>query len=169
MTRNTPQAVRTASPAAAEPVRTAGKGVAAIAVSGGVSEAYRGDVIRVTLPWSPCAVPDNAAYRAVAGRVLLSKRGREAKAATFGRAFEVTRGRLLSGPLALTCIGFPPDARVRDVGNLRKLVTDALQGAVYGNDAQLIDERWTLGPIDRSAPRLEITVGPAAATARGRV
>lgn len=169
MTRTAPEAVRTERPATAKAVRASAKGAPAVRPSEVAKTAYSGDVIRVTLPWSPCAVPDNAAYRAVAGRVLLSKRGREAKAATFGRAFEVTRGRLLSGPLALTCIGFPPDARVRDVGNLRKLVTDALQGAVYGNDAQLIDERWTLGPIDRSTPRLEITVEPAAATARGRV
>jgi Holliday junction resolvase RusA-like endonuclease len=123
-------------------------------------------MLTLVLPWDPCAVPDNAAYRAVAGRVVLSKRGRAAKASAFGIALTQTRGRLLTGRLALSAVAYPPTLQPRDVGNLRKLLTDALEGAAYANDRQLVDERWVLGPVDRVRPRVEITI-TAAATARG--
>jgi Holliday junction resolvase RusA-like endonuclease len=121
------------------------------------------DEVRLSLPWRSCAVPDNAAYRAVplgpkSARIRLSERGRDAKAAIHDAAFAVTRGGLMSGPLALDAVAYPPDARSRDAGNLRKLLTDALQGAVYDNDRQLVDERWRMGAIDRERPRVEVLV-----------
>ncbi len=164
------QAVRAARPAVSSGLAAAGRGTPAPRPPEAVSGAA--GVVRLVLPWDPCAVPDNAAYRSIVNRrtgkisVKLSDRGVAAKAAIALYAASAMRGRPpLTGRLALVCVAFAPDARRRDTANLRKLATDALQGAVYADDAQLDDERWRRGPIDRETPRLEITVGPADAWA----
>jgi Holliday junction resolvase RusA-like endonuclease len=67
----------------------------------------------------------------------------------------------ITAPVGLTVRVYFPDARKRDAGNLRKLVTDALQGAaVIADDCLIHDERWIRAGIDRQNPRAELTITP---------
>lgn len=115
-------------------------------------------------------VSDNRKYGVAGGRMTLTHRYREAKAAVHELAATQWRvrglGRLapLSGRVVLVATLYEPnaatdaDGRERDPGNYRKLVCDALEGVVYGRDGQIDDERWRRGPVDARAPRLELVV-----------
>jgi Holliday junction resolvase RusA-like endonuclease len=103
-------------------------------------------------------VPDNARAGVLGGRVLLTRRYRQAKAALALVAAAQWRGPPWAGPVTLVATLYPKDRRRRDAGNCRKQVTDALQGIAYHDDAQLTSETWRLGPVAGRDARLELTL-----------
>lgn len=85
------------------------------------------------LPYPPSV---NRAYRAVGGRVLLSGVGRRYKA-TVAALCRQQGARPLLGRLRMTVRASAPDRRRRDLGNLDKLLADALEGYAYDDDSQI--------------------------------
>jgi len=110
-----------------------------------------GDVIAFRLPWPPSV---NGYWRSLregplAGRVLLSKRGREYRAMV---GVEVMRQRVprheLKGRLGMVVMARPPDRRVRDLDNLWKGLLDSLVHAgVVEDDGAFDDLRIYRGPV----------------------
>lgn len=96
-------------------------------------------------------------------RLIAAPKYREAKEATRLLAMGAFRGPLITVPCEVRGVAYFPDARKRDAGNYRKLITDALTGIAYLDDALLHREVWERGPIDRENPRIEVTVTPLAA------
>lgn len=102
------------------------------------------------LPWPPSV---NAAYRSVmigrSPRVLLSRDGREYKRRA---AWELLRQRVPGFGNARVSVHVevcPPDRRRRDLGNLDKLLLDALLPRVLTDDSQIDLLTW-----DRRAWRI---------------
>ena len=62
-----------------------------------------------------------------------------------------------SEPVQVTVRAFLPDARRRDLDNVVKAITDALNGVAYVDDAQIVAVIASKG-IDRDEPRAEIRV-----------
>lgn len=116
-------------------------------------------MITLTLPWA-VLVPDNAKTGVCRGKAILTARYRTAKRAAtcLLRAQNGTATPRTTPTKVVVRVWFP-DARKRDAGNLRKLVTDALQDAgVVVDDCLIHDERWIRAGIDRANPRADITV-----------
>lgn len=120
-------------------------------------------MIRLTLPW---AVLEHDNHRlmpvTVKGKVrqITAPKYRAAKEAVRNLALAACRGPLLAVPCQVSGVAYFPDARKRDAGNYRKLITDALTGVAYVDDALLHREVWERGPIDRANPRIELTITP---------
>lgn len=113
--------------------------------------------VTLVLPWS-CLVSDNRHRGPVASRADHAAY-KLARTRAHAEASEQWGPRApFSGRVCLTVRVFAPDSRRRDIANYRKCLTDALEGVAYVNDAQIDDERWTRGAIDRDRPRAEITV-----------
>ncbi len=107
--------------------------------------------INVIIPYPPSV---NTYWRAVKGRVILSKRGREYRDAVYSAinsAFEsdeVEDLRPLLGRLKVKIIATMPDKRRRDIDNINKAALDALGYAgVYGDDNQIDDLRVLRGDV----------------------
>lgn len=121
--------------------------------------------LRLTLPWA-VLVPDNARAGVLGGRILLSRRYRDAKTAAHRVALFQLRDNhwsewwpaLSDMSVALTVTLHAPDRRRRDLTNFCKLIHDALTGAAYADDAQLADVRYVRGSIDKANPRAELTL-----------
>lgn len=95
----------------------------------------------VRLPWPPSV---NTYWRSVNGRVLISRTGREYRAAVS----RIDLPRFGAARLAVTIDAYPPDKRRRDLDNLPKSVLDAMQHAgAFDDDSQI--DRLT---IERHAP-----------------
>ena len=116
-----------------------------------------------TLPWAALAQDNHRlTTNRKTGRTFTTKRYRDAKetAETLLRAqdrFQSDR----TDPVKVEVRVYFPDARRRDVGNLRKCLTDAMQNAgIVADDCLIHDERWIRAGIDRTRPRAEITVAP---------
>ena len=92
-------------------------------------------MISLTLPWPPSV---NSYWRTVNGRTMISKRGRLYKQAV-ARCVQLSKGnKHLRSRLSLTIDAFPPDRRRRDLDNLVKAVSDALEDAgVFVDDSQI--------------------------------
>ncbi len=98
--------------------------------------------MRIQLPWPPTV---NTYWRRptegpLAGRTLISAKGREYRAAVCVAA--LTAGITRFGPARVGVVihCFPPDARRRDLDNLPKSVLDALTLAGVWNDDSQIDD-----------------------------
>lgn len=99
----------------------------------------------LSLPWPPTV---NTYWRSVmsgplAGRVLISERGREYRktVATLVATESVPR-RALTGKLAVDIHAMPPDRRTRDLDNLLKGLLDSLVSAgVLADDSDIDDLR----------------------------
>lgn len=108
------------------------------------------------LPEPPSA---NRYWRHVEGRVVLSARARAYKATVATRAL-VARVHPL--PLGVECavsVRWFRGRRSGDLDNRIKIVLDALQGAAYVSDAQVV-ELHAYRADDKAAPRCEVTVTP---------
>lgn len=95
------------------------------------------------LPWPPSM---NRYWRNVRGRVLISREGRDYRAAVA----QAVAGAATFGAkrIAVSVHASPPDRRRRDLDNLGKACLDALQAAgLYADDSQ-IDQLsfWRLAP-----------------------
>jgi len=101
--------------------------------------------MQIVLPYPPSV---NTYWRAVKGRVILSKRGREYRHAVnvaVAAAFEsegVEDLRPLLGRLKVVIKATMPDKRRRDIDNINKAALDAMGYAgIYGDDNQIDDLR----------------------------
>ena len=89
------------------------------------------------LPWPPSM---NTCWRSICikgqPRVIMSKKGREYRAAVIDSVQDETRP--LESRLAVTIKVFPPDKRKRDLDNLPKAILDGLMhGGVFVDDSQI--------------------------------
>jgi len=101
--------------------------------------------MEIVIPYPPSV---NTYWRAVKGRVILSKKGREYRDAVnvaVANAFEpedVEDPRPLLGRLKVVIKATMPDKRRRDIDNINKAALDALGYAgIYGDDNQIDDLR----------------------------
>lgn len=128
----------------------------------------------ISLPWPPSV---NTYWRsitrgALAGRVLLSERGRDYRLQV-ARAVQSQRVpvRLLTGKLSVAIHALPPDRRARDLDNLLKGVLDALTfSGVIRDDADIDDLRITrFGARPPGQLQIRISEIPGEATQSGRL
>ena len=114
----------------------------------------------LVLPWPPSV---NTYYRSLskgplAGRVLISEKGRAYRAET--SAIMQRRGlRLPAGRLRVMIDAYPPDRRRRDLDNLLKAALDALvHGGAIEDDSLIDDLRIRRGEV-RQGGELRILIG----------
>jgi len=118
-------------------------------------------MIRLTLPYPPSL---NRMYRAVNGRNILSREGREYR----GRTHHLVQqtGFVPEGDVKVTLAFYRP-ARRGDLDNCLKATMDTLSGVAFRDDCQVarIDAaRFE----DKANPRVEVTVEPLASPALPR-
>lgn len=121
--------------------------------------------VTLVLPWGAVA-HDNHRLIPARGRLIANPTYANAKATAetlLLAQFRAARAKRFAGRVQLVAVAYFPDARKRDAGNYRKLVTDALSGIAYDDDAQLWREVWERGGVDRDRPRVEITLSEYAA------
>jgi len=107
-----------------------------------------------TFPFPPS---DNTAYPTnfKTGRRYLSAKG---------KTYKETIRMLMLGQEAtddyytITLTLYPPDKRVRDVGNFDKLTLDAMTGLIYTDDVQVKELHTYMKHRDKENPRAEVTV-----------
>lgn len=94
-------------------------------------------MIDLTLPWPPST---NSIWRNVAGRTLLSRKGRQYRKDVASAVAEQHQGQPLAGRLAVSVTLLPPDRRKRDIDNHGgKALLDALTHAGVWVDDEQID------------------------------
>lgn len=113
--------------------------------------------IVLSLPWD-VLVSDNQKYGVFRGKMLLTKRYRDAKEAIAVHAMRIPASqRPLDGRLRLEATLHEPDyIRSRDIANFAKLTHDGLNGILFHDDAQLDEVCWFRGTIDKANPRVDI-------------
>ncbi len=109
----------------------------------------------IIIPGIPVSV--NGAWRHGGRRTFLTDRARLWKDEVAWAARAAHRGKPIATFVSLVLRPFFPDHRQRDLANVEKLATDALQGIVFENDVQ-IEEIHMFKGHDSENPRLEITV-----------
>jgi Holliday junction resolvase RusA-like endonuclease len=119
----------------------------------------------IVVPWEHCQhdnhrlMPARPRRGTHVIRLITSPEYRLAKqAAEFHIKRQWPKALILNGAITLSAKCFFPDNRKRDAGNYRKLLTDAMSGICYDDDAQLESETWAKAGIDRKAPRIELTI-----------
>lgn len=128
-----------------------------------MSESTR-DSAEFTLPWPPSV---NSAYRSplINGepRTMLSRRGRAYKKLAAASLALQSVPRFGAARVAVEIEVFPPDRRRRDLGNLDKLLLDALQPTVIDDDAQvdyLVFDRRRTATVPGGRVNVVVTVLP---------
>ncbi|MEI4518672.1 MULTISPECIES: RusA family crossover junction endodeoxyribonuclease [unclassified Stenotrophomonas] len=102
----------------------------------------------------------NKYWRNVAGKTLISAHGR-AYRQHVGYAAIGAKG-FGAGQVRVCIEAWVPDNRRRDLDNMLKAPLDALAHAgVYADDSQIIDLHIRRAGIDKTNPRLEITLEAA--------
>lgn len=97
-------------------------------------------MINLKLPFPPST---NHYYRtlrkgAMAGRVIISEKGRQYRALVIQHVIISGPFKKLQGNLSMTIILCPPDRRRRDVDNYQKPLLDALTHAgIWSDDSQV--------------------------------
>jgi Holliday junction resolvase RusA-like endonuclease len=116
----------------------------------------------ITVPW---AILEHDNHRLMPVRLrggkvrnITAPKYRAAKTSVALLFLAVWRGAPLVGPVQVHGRAFFPDRRKRDAGNYRKLLTDALSGIAYDDDEQITREIWDKAGLDRTAPRIELTI-----------
>lgn len=122
----------------------------------------------ITLPWPPSV---NTYWRSImkgplAGRVLLSEKGRDYRQRVAKTIFEQrVPVRTLEGKLSVWIHAMPPDRRARDLDNLPKGVLDSLKHAgVIRDDCDIDDLRISRFAI-RPGGELQIQISEIAGAA----
>lgn len=112
-------------------------------------------MIELILPWPPST---NTYWRhpsrgPLAGRHLISAKGRAYRQEILACTLNSKPDKSLSGRLAIQIIAFPPDHRKRDLDNVLKSLLDALTHSKVIEDDGLIDrlviEREAVSPPGR--------------------
>ena len=102
-------------------------------------------MIELTLPFPPTV---NTYYRNIAGKTLISAKGREYRAAVADQVLIQRGAKLLAGRLSVTIVAHVPDKRRRDLDNLLKSTLDSLTHAgCWIDDSQVDSLTITRGPI----------------------
>ena len=114
------------------------------------------------LPYPPST---NTAYAVVRGRKIKTKKAREYADTVAAIAYQVDRDYTgddywTAGRLAVTLDMHAPDRRRRDLGNVEKLAVDAIAAQLGFDDSQIDVLTLRRQPVDRTNPRLVITVEP---------
>lgn len=111
------------------------------------------EAVTITLPFPPSV---NRLYRSFGGRSIKSKAYREWELAA-AWAIKSQKPKTIKGPYKLTILLTPPDKRKRDLGNLEKAISDALQTAgVIENDH--LCRSMTIAWGDRAKGTATVTV-----------
>lgn len=108
--------------------------------------------MKLTLPFPPSV---NTYWRApnkgpLAGRHLISEKGRKFRLAAFASVIEQLRRKPkpLDGDLSVAVVLYPPDRRNRDLDNYGKALFDALTHAgIWHDDSQMKRMLVEWGPI----------------------
>lgn len=121
--------------------------------------------MKILLPWPPSV---NTYWRhpskgPLAGRSLISEKGRAYRANTAAAVLEQKARWNLKGAVCVDVLAFPPDRRQRDIDNLGKSLFDAMTHAgVWLDDDQIDDMRIRRARDDRGelilGGRVEVTV-----------
>jgi Holliday junction resolvase RusA-like endonuclease len=111
--------------------------------------------LRLTLPYGP---GKNQMWRAVAGRVLLSREAR-AYFAAVARQLKAEGVQPMAGPLAVQVDVYRP-RRAGDLDGRLPAVLDALNGHAWNDDSQVVRLVATRHD-DKAAPRVEVSIAPA--------
>lgn len=121
--------------------------------------------LTLTLPWPPSV---NTYWRhlakgKLAGRTLISEKGRAYRIAVAGEVLAQVRAAALTQRLAVRIDAYPPDQRKRDLDNIPKGLLDALTHAnVWLDDSQI--DRLTIERHESVRNgRIDLTVEPIAA------
>lgn len=120
----------------------------------------------ITIPWrfvqhdNHRLMPARPRQGQYTARLITAPEYRAAKEAAEWVIKGQWRNEKLRGGLVLVARCFFPDNRRRDAGNYRKLCTDAMSGICYDDDAQLESETWQKAGIDKTNPRVEISITP---------
>ena len=100
--------------------------------------------LEITLPWPPSV---NTYWRNFDGRMIISARGREYRAAVETQILRQRMQKHFDCPLRVTIEAHRPDKRRRDLDNLLKATCDALcHAGVYEDDSQIHDLRIYWAP-----------------------
>ena len=103
--------------------------------------------MRIELPWPPSM---NTYWRNVAGKTLISAKGREYRKTLIdmGYAQNWTHAFPLSHRLKVRINATPPDKRRRDLDNMLKPMLDALTHAcLWEDDSQIDDLQIIRNPV----------------------
>lgn len=95
----------------------------------------------------------------VRGKLILSKKYREQKDACSLAARAQYKGPVISGPVTVSGVAVWPDRRKRDLSFFLKGLHDALEGIVYGDDAQITAFHYAVAaPESGRSPGAYLTV-----------
>jgi crossover junction endodeoxyribonuclease RusA len=112
--------------------------------------------VRLTLPIPPSV---NAMYRAIRGRNILSKQGREWYRDSVPEIIRQAKGVSTSSRCAVDISLYFPDRRRTDLDNRCKGCLDALtKGRVFNDDSQVDILTIRRMPVDKEHPRCEVIV-----------
>lgn len=116
--------------------------------------------MKFTVPKS-MLVGDNGKFGVINGRLLLSRRYRDAKAALHLHLLAQARRQKahpLDGRVRLRGVVVWPDNHRRDMTMFVKVLHDALEGVAYHDDVQIWDYAYVRGENDRASPRVELVI-----------
>ena len=115
----------------------------------------------LTLPYPPST---NTAYAVMNGRKIKTARARQYanevgwRVADFIRTGEQPPHDFSHDRLGVLIDIYPPDARARDIANVEKLVVDAIATQAGFDDSQIDVLTLRRQPIDRTNPRVVVTL-----------
>ena len=112
--------------------------------------------MRLEIPYPPSA---NRMWRAVRGRTILSKQGREYYDGATALAAQRC-GETMLGPLSVTLMVTPPDRRRRDLDNTLKPILDlGTKAGIWGDDSQVVEIHATKArePVKGGSVIMEVT------------
>lgn len=94
-------------------------------------------MIEITLPWPPTV---NTYYRNVNGKMLISKKGREYRAAVADQVLVQRANKHIDHAVKVEIKAYRPDRRRRDLDNLLKALLDSMTHAGVMDDDALIED-----------------------------
>ena len=109
----------------------------------------------IMLPWPPSV---NTYWRMWRSRMVISKAGREFRAAVAEQVAEQNAAKFDDRPVVVVIRAYRPDKRKRDLDNLLKAALDSLSHAgVFDDDSQIQDLRIFWGDHIGGYLKVEVT------------
>jgi crossover junction endodeoxyribonuclease RusA len=110
----------------------------------------------IRLPWPPSV---NRAWRNVGNRTLLSREARAYRRQAVLELMAQNAKKIGGRKCRVEITVFAPDNRRRDIANLEKQLSDAMQTyGVFDDDSQIDDLRIVRGPINKADPHVLVRV-----------